>query len=492
MKKQQKFYALCLTAIAIILCSCGGNKQKEIVSEADLPGARIGCNAGSIYEIQLAARSDIKLSTFNCQADCIEALSKGKIDVMLDDDCVMSPDSRKRLGIKIAFKGEDGFECGLALRKNDQLLCESLSYFIDSLRKTGELQAIYERWFLCDTPSLLPMPNLGQAPTGKPIVVGEAVNIPPTAFPVEQQWHGFEPELLERFARYAGRPVEIMFIPINGAVAALQSGNIDILAGGVFITDERRQTMLFTSSHFSSYPAYFVKDRSDAQNSGFVSHLKQSVYNNLVVENRWRYITDGLLTTIVISVFAILLGSILGAAICWMRMSRRRWLSRTAKIYVDVMRGIPMLVFLMIMFYVVFASTGVGAVTVAVISFAFNFAAYVSEMFRTAIQSVGKGQIEAGLATGFTRVQTFFYIVFPQALRNVMPVYKGEAVSLIKNTSIVGYIAIHDLTRASDMIRSRTFDALFPLLIITIIYFILTWLLGKLLDSTVSQKNTKK
>jgi polar amino acid transport system substrate-binding protein len=127
---------------------------------------------------------------------------------------------------------------------------------------------------------------------------------------------------------------------------------------------------------------------------------------------------------------------------------------------------------------------------VAVVAFALNFAAYVSEMFRTAIDSVGKGQTEAGLAIGFTRWQTFVYIVAPQALRNVMPVYKGEAVSLVKNTSIVGYIAIQDLTRASDMIRNRTFDAFFPLLLVTVIYFVLAWLLGKLLDLTV--RNTAK
>jgi polar amino acid transport system substrate-binding protein len=146
-----------------------------------------------------------------------------------------------------------------------------------------------------------------------------------------------------------------------------------------------------------------------------------------------------------------------------------------------------MLVLLMIMFYVVLAKVGVGATTVAVVAFALNFAAYVSEMFRTAIGAVSKGQTEAGLALGFTRWQTFIHIVAPQALRNVMPVYKGEAISLVKNTSIVGYIAIQDLTRASDMIRTRTFNAFFPLLLVTIIYFIIAWVLGKLLDLAIKK-----
>lgn len=128
------------------------------------------------------------------------------------------------------------------------------------------------------------------------------------------------------------------------------------------------------------------------------------------------------------------------------------------------MRGIPMLVFLMIMFYVIFSKTGLGGTAIAVLAFAMNFAAYVSEMFRTSIQSVSKGQIEAGLALGLTKWQTFWHITAPQAVKSVMPVYKGEAVSLVKSTSIVGYIAIQDLTRASDITKQEAEEEAITLL----------------------------
>ena len=141
-----------------------------------------------------------------------------------------------------------------------------------------------------------------------------------------------------------------------------------------------------------------------------------------------------------------------------------------------------MLVFLMVMFYVVLSSSGLTGRWVAVISFAINFSAYACEIFRTGIDSVDRGQTEAGLAMGFTRIGTFFNFVLPQALKNILPVFKNEAISLIKGTSIVGYVAIQDLTKASDIIRARTFDAFFPLIIITIIYFLLAWLFGKALD----------
>ena len=147
------------------------------------------------------------------------------------------------------------------------------------------------------------------------------------------------------------------------------------------------------------------------------------------------------------------------------------------------MRGTPILVLLMIFFYVIFASTGLSASIVAIITFALNMGAYSSEIFRTAIESVDKGQGEASAAMGFSKLQTFVYIVFPQAVRRIIPVYKGEVISLLKMTSVVGYIAVVDLTKASDIIRSRTFDAFFPLIVVAVIYFLLAWLLGFALDS---------
>ena len=126
------------------------------------------------------------------------------------------------------------------------------------------------------------------------------------------------------------------------------------------------------------------------------------------------------------------------------------------------------------------------------IAFGINFAAYVSEMFRTGIEGVDKGQREAGIASGFTKVQTFVHIIMPQALRQVLPVYKGEFVSLVKMTSIVGYIAVEDLTKASDIIRSRTFDAFFPLIMAAVIYIFIAWLLTLVLDSVEVSIDPKK
>ena len=221
------------------------------------------------------------------------------------------------------------------------------------------------------------------------------------------------------------------------------------------------------------------------------SNVAESFSNNLIVEDRYRMILDGLQVTLLITLCAAVLGTLLGGLVCWMRMSRHAWLRQTARVYIDLMRGTPVLVLLMLMYYVVMAPVDATGIVVAIVTFAMNTAAYISEMLRTTIQAIDRGQTEAGLALGFTPRQTFLKIVLPQVVRAVMPVYQGEIISLLKGTSIVGYIAVADMTRASDLIRSRTFDAFFPLIVTAIIYFVMAWLIGMLLQSLVQRQRMK-
>ena len=223
----------------------------------------------------------------------------------------------------------------------------------------------------------------------------------------------------------------------------------------------------------------------------FFTSLAESFTNNLVAEQRYRMILDGLQVTLLITLGAIILGTILGGVVCWMRMSRRGWLQKTAKVYIDIMRGTPVLVILMLMYYVVMAPLEATGIVVAIITFGMNAAAYICEMLRTAIQGIDRGQTEAGLALGYTPTQAFVRIVLPQVVRSVIPVYQGEVVSLLKGTSIVGYIAVTDMTRASDLIRSRTFDAFFPLIVTALIYFFMAWLIGRLLTALQNKEYRK-
>lgn len=205
--------------------------------------------------------------------------------------------------------------------------------------------------------------------------------------------------------------------------------------------------------------------------------IAASFQSNIIHENRYLLILDGLKTTVVIAVLATVFGTLLGALVCFMRMSKNSLLNLPARVYIAILRGTPVLVMLMLIFYVVFASINISPVLVAVIAFGMNFAAYVAEIYRSGIESVDSGQSEAGISLGFTRFRTFLHVVLPQTVRRILPVYKGEFISLVKMTSIVGYIAVQDLTKASDIIRSRTFDAFFPLTMVAVLYFLISWLL---------------
>lgn len=219
--------------------------------------------------------------------------------------------------------------------------------------------------------------------------------------------------------------------------------------------------------------------------------IVESFHNNLIAENRYQMILNGLQVTLLITFCAAILGTLLGGLVCWARMSRHAWLQRLANIYIYIMRGTPVLVLLMLMYYVFMAPFGATGIVVAVVTFGMNASAYIGEMLRSGIEGINKGQTEAGLALGFTPWQVFTHIVLPQVVHKIMPVYLGEVITLLKGTSIVGYIAIMDMTRASDLIRSRTFDAFFPLIVTAAVYFLVAWLIGLLLNSLVERRRTR-
>ena len=195
---------------------------------------------------------------------------------------------------------------------------------------------------------------------------------------------------------------------------------------------------------------------------------------------------DGLYMTLEVSMLSLLFATLWGSVICILRMSRNRWLRAPAGIYIELMRSLPLLVLLLVSFYVIFAATALTKVQVSVVCFALYFGAYFAEIFRTGITGVEKGQWEAGAALGMNKRQVFGKIVLPQALLNILPVFRTQTTALIKATSIVGYISVMDITKAGDYrdyIRSRTFDAFFPLLLVAAIYLILSWIFGTGIDA---------
>ncbi|NLN65208.1 MAG: amino acid ABC transporter permease [Clostridiaceae bacterium] len=206
--------------------------------------------------------------------------------------------------------------------------------------------------------------------------------------------------------------------------------------------------------------------------------------NNFITDNRWKYLWDGLGVTLKVTFFAVLIGILLGFTIAIIRSThdktgKLKILDFFCRVYLTVIRGTPVVVQLLIIYFVIFASVNIDKVLVAIIAFGINSGAYVAEIVRSGIMSIDQGQMEAGRSLGFNYVQTMYYIILPQAFKNVLPALANEFIVLLKETSVSGFIALQDLTKGGDIIRGRTYDALMPLLAVALIYLVIVVLLSK-------------
>ena len=218
--------------------------------------------------------------------------------------------------------------------------------------------------------------------------------------------------------------------------------------------------------------------------------LGGQIYRALIDSDRWMLYLNGLLTTLMIAGIALVMGVVIGSLVAVAKVNalhnkKLKWLAAICELYTTVIRGTPVVVQLLIMYFVVFASAPYGVEAyIGALTFGINSGAYVSEIVRAGIMSIDKGQTEAGRSLGLPRGLTMRNIILPQAFKNVLPALGNEFIILFKETSVVGYIAVQDLTKAADLVRSRTFEAFVPLIFIALIYLgivlLITWLLRKL------------
>lgn len=207
-----------------------------------------------------------------------------------------------------------------------------------------------------------------------------------------------------------------------------------------------------------------------------------SFRNNFIDDNRYMYLVEGLGITLVVTLFAVIIGIALGFLVAIIRSTydktgKLKFLNIVCNLYLTIIRGTPAMVQLLIMYYVIFASTSLDKVVVAILTFGINSGAYVAEIVRSGIMSIDNGQFEAGRSLGFSYGKTMWYIILPQAFKNVLPALANEFIVLLKETSICGYIGLMDLTRGGDIIRSRTYEAFLPLIAVALIYLALVMIL---------------
>lgn len=222
--------------------------------------------------------------------------------------------------------------------------------------------------------------------------------------------------------------------------------------------------------------------------------LKSDFVLNFVDGGRWKFLTSGLKNTLLITFFAVLIGIAVGALVAIVRSSYDKnhaemrkgpgrallgFFNGVCQVYLTVIRGTPVVVQLMIMYYIIFA-TSRNSLLVAIIAFGINSGAYVAEIIRSGIMSVDQGQFEAGRSIGFDYKSTMWYVIIPQAFKNVLPALANEFIVLLKETSVAGYVTIRDLTMGGNIIRAATYSAFMPLIAVALIYLVMVIFFTKL------------
>lgn len=479
------------------------NEDKQSLEEK-LNKSKIGVMQGTVAVDYLKENySGAEILEYDSISDAVQALKSKKVDYVMTVYSTAKNYEKSNDELYVLDDISVPEDIAIAVKKGNTELRDKLDALVGKYKSDGTMDKILANWFgengkepAYDTSSI--PENDSSAPV---LTVGVAANREPMCFVLGGGYGGVDIELIKRIAYELGMRTEFRDMNFSSLIPALENGKVDVVVSNIVYTEERANIVDFTQPYFDN-PQVLLTRKTDeeilSEKSGweqFWSNFKDSFTRTFITENRWKLVLNGLGVTIIISICAFIVGSIWGGVICALLRSKRKIANIPAKVYVRLLQGTPIVVLLMILYYIVFKDFDINAIVVAIIGFALNLGAYTSQIFKTAIESVDKGQIEAASAMGFNKFQVFIKIIFPQAARNALPVYKGEFISLVKSTSIVGYIAIQDLTKVSDIIRSRTYEAFFPLIATAIIYFLVTYIfivLLNVLEKKIDPKRRKR
>lgn len=227
------------------------------------------------------------------------------------------------------------------------------------------------------------------------------------------------------------------------------------------------------------------------ETGGILDSIRSSFNKTFLREDRWKLFIEGIGNTLLITLLSALFGTLLGFGLYLLCRGGSVLANKLTAVCVWLVEGMPVVVLLMVLYYIVFQDIGISGLTVAVICFTLIFGASMYRMLCSGVNAVDPGQDEAARALGYTDRNAFFQIILPQAIGHIMPSYKGQVIALLKATAVVGYIAVQDLTKMGDIVRSRTYEAFFPLIAITMIYYILAGLIIRVIEKLIGNINPK-
>ena len=489
-------------AVAVVRRDDGNGEAGKITNE-DYRGKRAGVITGSMHdEIVNTKLEGSPLFNFNSYTDMIAALKSDRIDFFLAGIESAVPIVQENPDLAYIEEPIAVLEVGAMFPKTEEgkKLRDQFNEFLAKLFADGTRDKIYDYW--CNDESAgIDFDYSDLTGENGTLVLATGSDEPPVSYIFNGKQVGVDIDIAARFCREYGYGLNIVTADFGGMIPGLVSGMYDFVMDDVVITEERKESVYFSDPYNFGDMNLVVKASdlkaasggfTESESPDFLSSIALSFEKNFIRENRWELILEGICTTIIITVFSTIFGSILAFLICMFRRTGSRLANSISNIYVKLLQGTPMVVLLMILYYVILGKSGLPAAWVAIVGFSLNFGAFASEIMRSGIESIDAGQREAALALGYSENQAFFRFIFPQAAVHFLPVYNGEIISLLKGTSIVGYIAIQDLTKMGDIIRSRTYEAFFPLIATAIIYFILAWMISLILKFILKKVSPKR
>lgn len=473
---------LCLCFTAAFLPGCGKEKAewKPITSPEELAGKKIGMLTGTIFdELLTKYYPESEIVYAEAHSDLIAMLAAGKIDAYIEDEPIarslMMQEPKQKV---LTLLQEDHYAFAFPKIAGDtekaRKLCEEVNAFLQKAAADGTLDELDGIWFGTDeNRKAVDLPT-----TGEKLTLAINSTSEPLSYVKGNAFVGYEIDLAARFCREYGYALETVDYNFSGMLSAVSGGKCDFAASAISVTEERKQSILFSDVTYEAGVVIVVPEEAPMIDSkGFFASIPESFEKTFLKEDRYKLFLNGIGTTLAITLAAAVLGLLLGFLLYLPAYRENRIYNGVLTVFVDIFSKMPTVIVLMILYYVVFGASDLSGFVISVIGFTLLFAFSTADLLRSGVHSVDKGQREVGLALGYTERRTFFSIVLPQARGIVLPGMQNDLISLIKETAIVGYIAVQDLTKVSDIVRGRTFEPFFSLIASALIYFLLATLL---------------
>ena len=450
------------------------------LKDLEAAGTRFGVLTIPEWEDELRKRfPEGEIKNYSNMANLYAALDAGEVDAAMG-----FVDERQTLAgthPELAFIMEPftAVEFGFGTQKTERgrALCEEMNRYLAELRKSGEYDALREKWEDPERTGDVMGSYTFSGEKGTLQIVTGGLWTPMTFFQGEVLTGEFV-EIMNGFCAWAGYKPEYQTVSFSAELAGLAAGTYDVCADSIIPSEERLESICVTDALMVDEYYLLVRrepvEKVVPKATVFFSSLRASIRRTFLAEERYKILLSGLSVTICLSILAGIFGTLLGAGICYLRLRKNPFVSAFASLYIRIFRSLPVVVLLLVLNYIVFRRSGLEAFWICVITFSIEFSAYCSEIFRGGINAVPPGQARAATALGFSRLKTFRHVIWPQALVHFLPVYSGQFIATVKMTAVAGYISVTDLTKASDIIRSRTYEAFFPLFFTSAVYFLLS------------------